>query len=314
MLRDLKFSDLYIGRETAMVSGADNDRDPIPVPSEYGEEIEALRKHCITEVETHSRQDFGLRHEGINYRVAVINALSETIFVLRRFPDQVVALEKIGIHKKHVEHLLDPRLTGLVVVGGAFSNGKTTTASAVVIARLKKLGGVAVTIEDPPEMALEGRHGEGVCYQTWAEQGGFAAACRRATRWAPTIIFLGEVRDAETAIEALRASINGRLVICTTHADGVPSAIERLHALASGICGTEDASHLLSAGLAAVIYQKMEDHEGRKQVFVNALWIKNAEEEAGIRSTILTRRLPQLNTFIQQQRNQMLTQPGPKSF
>lgn len=314
MLRDLKFTDLYLGRETAMVSGTANDRDPVPVSSEYGEEIASLRERCSADLAANGRQDFGLRHEGVSYRVAVINALNETIFVLRRFPDQVVPLDKIGIHKKLVDNLLEQKLTGLVVVGGAFGNGKTTTASAIVIARLKRLGGVAVTIEDPPEMALEGRHGEGVCYQTWAEQGGFAAACRRATRWAPTIIFLGEVRDAETAVEALRASVNGRLVICTTHADGVPGAIERLHTLASSACGADDAAHLLSAGLAAVLHQKMEDHEDRKQVFVKALWVKNAEDESAIRSTILSRRLPQLNTYMDQQRNQMLAHTGTKTF
>lgn len=314
MLRDLKFSDLYIGRETAMVSGAANDRDPVPVPSEHADEIASLRARCEADLSANGRQDFGVRHEGVSYRVAVINALNETIFVLRRFPDQVVPLEKIGIHKKLIDNLLEPKLTGLVVVAGAFSNGKTTTASAIVIARLKRLGGVAVTIEDPPEMALEGRHGEGVCYQTWAEQGGFAAACRRATRWAPTMIFLGEVRDAETAVEALRASVNGRLVICTTHADSIPSAIERLHTLASSVCGADDAAHLLSGGVAAVLHQRMEDHEDRKQVFVKSLWVKNASDEAGIRSTILSRRLAQLTTHVDQQRNQMLAHTGTKSF
>jgi type II secretory ATPase GspE/PulE/Tfp pilus assembly ATPase PilB-like protein len=51
----------------------------------------------------------------------------------------------------------------------------------------------------------------GVCYQTWVDQGEFGDMCRKTARYAPNIIFLGEVRDSETASEALRASINGAI-------------------------------------------------------------------------------------------------------
>ncbi len=277
------------------------------MPDECRHETEELRQACMQEKNLRERDDFVVRHNNVGYRVSVIQSLTDTVFVLRRFPDGIVPLERIGMHPKLVEQLLGKKLTGLVVVAGAFGNGKTTTASSIVAARLRQNGGVAVTIEDPPEMPLEGAHGEGVCYQTWAEKGGFAEACRRATRWAPTMILLGEVRDSETAVEALRASVNGRLVICTTHADDVPGAIERLQALASGGgMSAEDASQLLAAGLSAVLHQRIDAAGGRKQLHVRTLWIRGSEEESGIRASITRRQYPQLKTVMDQQRNQML--------
>lgn len=315
MLKDLKFTDLYIGRDAGLLAGAEHGKDPVPVDSVHAQEVADLREQCLREMQATGREDFVVRHGGVSYRVSVIRSLSDTVFVLRRFPDEVPSLKDLRIHPKLYELLLTPHLSGLVVVAGAFGNGKTTTASSIVAARLRSHGGVAVTIEDPPEMPLEGRHGEGVCYQTWASKGGFAEACRRATRWAPTIIFLGEVRDSETAIEALRASVNGRLVVCTTHADDVVGAIERLQALASGGgVASDDATQLLSAGLSAVIHQKLQDFGDRKQLFIRSLWIKGSADEPGIRSTIMARKFPQLNTIVDQQRNQMLTQNGPRGF
>jgi Tfp pilus assembly pilus retraction ATPase PilT len=311
MLKERKFTDLYVGSTSALVCGTGDGHDPSPLGEDYASEIEALRHLCADELRDKGREDFVVRHDGVGYRVSVIRSLTETVFVLRRFPDQIIPIERLGINRKLMEMLMAKDLSGLVVVSGAFGNGKTTTASSIVAGRLKALGGIAVTIEDPPEMPLEGRHGEGVCYQTWAEKGGFAEACRRATRWAPSMILLGEVRDPETAVQALRASVNGRLVVCTTHADDVPGAIERLQSLASGGGITsDDASQLLSAGLAAVLNQKIEDSGDRKQLFIKSLWIRGAADEDGIRAMINKRSFSHLRTYIDQQRNQMLAQGG----
>lgn len=95
------------------------------------------------------------------------------VHVLRRMPSTIPSPEELSIHPAYVDMLLKPGLNGLVVVAGAFGHGKTTTASSMIAARLQKFGGIGVTIEDPPEMPLQGNHGEGVCFQTEAEHGKF---------------------------------------------------------------------------------------------------------------------------------------------
>lgn len=215
MLNDHNFSDVYIGQTASLLSGVPGTLDPIPAPDDCASDLKKLRKLCEQTCKETGRDECAVRYSDRSYRVSTMRSLKETVYVLRRFPVVVPDLSTLGIYDRHISTLMQPGLTGLLVFSGAFGQGKTTTASALVSARLRLYGGVAVTLEDPPEMPLEGRHGEGVCYQTWAKQGELDAACRQASRWAPSIIFVGEIRDSETAAEALRASVNGRLVICT---------------------------------------------------------------------------------------------------
>jgi twitching motility protein PilT len=216
-------------------------------------------------------------------------------------------LEDLNIHPSYINHLMEPHLSGLIVIAGAFGQGKTTTASALIAARLRRYGGVAVTIEDPPEMPLEGFHKEGVCYQTWVDQGEFGNSCRKAARYAPSIIFLGEVRDPESATEALRASINGRLVICTTHADSVTMAIERMSSLANGMgAASDDIASLLANGLLCVMHQKLEGGM-TKRPKVEFLWLGGTDaENRGVRHTIRLKKFDHLGSEITLQLNRML--------
>lgn len=311
-LKSIKFSDIYIGRDAAWLAGIPSSLDPCPVPECNLEEVRNLRAACEDVYSKINKEDFALSFNGTQYRASIIRSVSEMVFVLRRFPERIPAIETLGLHPSIIEKLTRQGLTGLIVVAGAFGQGKTTTASSVVVARLSKLGGVAVTIEDPPEMPLHGQHGEGVCYQTWVGQGEFANACRKAARWAPSIIFLGEIRDSETAIEALRASINGRLVICTAHADNPIMAVERIYSLASaGFSSSEDVSSLLAAGLTYILHQKLESHGDRKQVLMESLWL-NGDDAHGIRATIAAKKFSQLTSAMQMQKNRMLLSSHPR--
>ena len=258
-LIELEFFAIYLGENANFFAGIPQTMDPHPAPAEYAESLTRLRSKC-EEIFNHTqRSEFTVRDDGISYRVSMLVSIVETIYVLRRFPPRVPDIATLGIHPRQVEKLMTPELTGLIVIAGAFGQGKTTTASSLLTARLGKYGGVGITVEDPPEMPLEGHHGNGICYQTWVEQGGFGAEIRKAARWSPSVIFLGEVRDGESATEALRASINGRLVICTTHAASVTMAIERIYSLANASAGSsEDVASLLANGLTAVLHQRRE--------------------------------------------------------
>lgn len=309
MLIDHKFSDIYLGENASWIGGVPGKMDSAPTPDDCAEEVAFLRKQCQELMDNHDKREFNLREGGISYRVSMLQSLNETVYVLRRFPAEVPKLAALGIHPAHIKRLMTPRLTGLIVISGAFGQGKTTTGAALIRDRLLEFGGIGVTIEDPPEMPLEGSHGTGVCYQTQVEQGGFGTACRHAARWAPSVIFLGEVRDAETAAEALRASINGRLVVCTTHADSVGTTIERLHSLANGTAGSaEDSANLLAGGLTAVLHQRLEvGADGNKRPKVGFLWLAD-EECKGLRNIIRQRRFEQIENEVMLQLNRTMMQ------
>jgi twitching motility protein PilT len=304
LLNEVNFSDIFLGERDSWLAGLPNGGDPVPVPEELHDEVRSLRDFCENHYKEKSRTEFNVRFNSTLYRACILDSIDERVFVLRRQPSYVPDLSQLGIHAGVLSSLLVPGISGLLVIAGAFSQGKTTTASAIIKERLTRFGGICVSIEDPPELPLQGRHGDGVCYQTEVFQGGFADACRSAARWAPTIIFLGEIRDSETATEALKASINGRLVICTVHADDVTSAIQRLHSLASGACSTtEDVSSLLSNGLYAVIHQKLSGTPRRP--VVTPLFIRG-DEYSGVRSNIKQRRWEQIQGQVNLQINRLL--------
>lgn len=307
-LCDLAFSDLYLGADASWIAGMPGQFDPVRAPEEHRRELSALRTLCETIAKDSGKAEFTVRSGGAVFRAATLNALNEEVFVLRRAPAEVPEVRSLGIHAKYIQRLMTPGITGLVIIAGSYSQGKTTTASALIKSRISQFGGVAVTIEDPPEMPLEGRHGAGVCFQTWTEPGGFGTACRRAARWAPSIIFLGEIRDPESATEALRASINGRLVVCTTHADSIPMAAERIYSLANGVAGSsEDVSSLLANGLLAILHQKLEtDAHGRKAPRARFLWLGDEDDATSARHTIKTRNFSQLNSEVERQLNRTL--------
>ena len=310
-LKELSFSDLYVGSENAWMSGVPGTSDVIKPPLHDIDEIKELRDVCEQKLTKNPEVgDFSIRHWGINYRGSVMHTIKEAVFVLRRLGETIAPLTGLGIPTVFTEMMMRPKLTGLFIIAGAYGQGKTTTASALVAARLARFGGVAVTVEDPPEMPLHGRHGQGICYQTAVHMGGFAHACRQAARWAPSIIFLGEIRDSETAMEALRASINGVLVVCTTHADNCAMAIERIFALANvDGASSDDIVGMLATGLNAVVHQRLEESDQRRQLMLDPLFL-TADDSHGARNIIRQRKFTQLKSLVQLQKNQMIYSAG----
>lgn len=306
LLCEIPFTDAYLGEAACWFSGVGAADESMLAPDAVTGELLRLRSECEKKRGEMNRAEFNIRHEGISYRVSLMQSVMENVFVLRKFPDTVPQFTKLGLNEGIIEKLMASKMTGLVVIAGAYGQGKTTTASALVDARLSKHGGVAITLEDPPEMPLQGPRGKGVCYQTWVEDGNFSEAARKAARWAPTMIFLGEVRDGNTANEALKASINGRLVICTLHADSVQSAIERICSLANSTGSTiEDTSSLLSNGLAAVMHQKLEGE--KKRLMTEFLFLRD-EDATGIKNMIRQRKFEQLGSEINRQTNRLIMQ------
>jgi twitching motility protein PilT len=156
---------------------------------------------------------------------------------------------------------------GLVVIAGAAGEGKSTTASAIVMSRVEKFGSFCLTVEDPPEFPLHGDHpahggANGKVIQVQVCGASFSEALRDALRCYPSMapgsmLLVGEVRDGDSAAQMLRAAANGQLVITTLHAADPLIALDRLLALAKTVMGSDEAKSLLSSALRAVIHQRL---------------------------------------------------------
>jgi type II secretory ATPase GspE/PulE/Tfp pilus assembly ATPase PilB-like protein/CheY-like chemotaxis protein len=112
---------------------------------------------------------------------------------------------------------------GIFVVTGPTGSGKTTTLYAAL--RTIVTEGINImTVEDPVEYELPGL----TQIQVKPKQGvTFASALRAILRQDPDVIFVGEIRDAETAEVAAQASLTGHLVLATLHANDAAGSIRR---------------------------------------------------------------------------------------
>jgi general secretion pathway protein E len=135
---------------------------------------------------------------------------------------------------------------GLLLACGPTGSGKTTTLYSC-LRELDVDHRNAITIEDPVEYYLEG------CTQIPIDhdQGNtFANILRSVLRQDPDVIFVGEIRDTETATVAMQAAMTGHLVYSTVHAKDTISSVFRLLDL-----GVE--SYLVANALSLILAQRL---------------------------------------------------------
>ena len=113
---------------------------------------------------------------------------------------------------------------GIILATGPTGSGKTTTLYAMLKEIINPKLNI-VTVEDPVEKRISGVNQVQVNTKAGLT---FAGGLRSILRQDPDIIMIGEIRDAETAEIAVRASITGHLVISTLHTNDSFSAIARL--------------------------------------------------------------------------------------
>lgn len=301
--------EIYLGKETVYKSP--KNEQPIRLAALHdGDWYRGLRASCIEREKETGTKSFALTHDETSYRVSVMQSTSDYIYILRKRPDAIMNIGDLGLPKAYLSKLLVPGLTGLVLIAGATASGKTTTASSCIAERLKLYGGVGVSCEDPPELPLCGAHGKGIFFQTDVSvYGSFGAATREMVRMTPDIMFLGEIRDADTALEAFRAGVNGHLVFATLHAGSAINALLRLKSLvADGQINELNA--LLADGLAAVLYQQRSKENDKVRMDSEFIHISSETGGNGLRSLIRAGKYEQLSTNIIDNRNRALHMNG----
>jgi type IV pilus assembly protein PilB len=195
----------------------------------------------------------GLRASGQMYdlRVQTQPSLHGEHVVIRLLPQDVklLTIEDLGFPPAiahQYRRLLDSP-AGLVLAVGPTGSGKSTTLYAGLQVLARDATRKVITVEDPIEYSITG------IQQTQVHAAiGFAFhhAMRSFVRQDPDVILVGEIRDGETALEAIRASQTGHLVLSTLHSNDAVDAVQRLFDL--GMHPNSIASELL-----AVIAQRL---------------------------------------------------------
>jgi general secretion pathway protein E len=138
----------------------------------------------------------------------------------------VLDLESLGFLPHNLDTIEDliQRPHGIVLVTGPTGSGKTTTLYAA-LSRINTPDRNILTVEDPVEYQLEGI---GQMQVNRKIDFTFARGLRAILRQDPDVVLIGEIRDLETAENAIQAALTGHLVFATLHTNDAPSAFTRL--------------------------------------------------------------------------------------
>lgn len=186
-----------------------------------------MNEYQIAQFEETMECDFAIPLEDkARFRVNVFRQRGTVGIVMRRIPNEIPTIEKLGVPDILNELILNKR--GLILMVGGTGSGKSTTLAAMINHRNINMSGHILTIEDPVEFshpnikAIINQREVGVDTQSYAN------ALKASLREAPDVILIGEIRDRLTMEAALELANTGHLAISTLHANNANQAMERV--------------------------------------------------------------------------------------
>jgi general secretion pathway protein E len=206
----------------------------------------------------------------VELRVSTMPTAFGEKIVIRIFDPEILLqdLEELGFSPREYELFRSfiARPHGIILVTGPTGSGKTTTLySALKTIALPAVN--VVTIEDPIEMVYDKFNQVSVQPQIGIT---FGSMLRTILRQDPDIIMVGEIRDLDTAENAVQAALTGHLVFSTLHTNDAPSAITRL--LDLGV-----PPYLISSTIIGVMAQRLVRQVCSKCEKIYALLPEEAE-------------------------------------
>jgi type II secretory ATPase GspE/PulE/Tfp pilus assembly ATPase PilB-like protein len=185
-----------------------------------------------------------------NMRVATIPTTYGEKLVLRLLSKNnvITGLKQLGLAPEDERRIrsLITKPQGMILVTGPIGSGKTTTLYSA-LNEVNILTNNIVTIEDPVEYQLAGINQVEVDTKAGLT---FASGLRSILRQDADILMVGEIRDVETAIVAVRAALTGQQLFSTLHTVDTPSAITTLENF--GI-----QPYLIASALSGVVAQRL---------------------------------------------------------
>jgi general secretion pathway protein E len=169
-----------------------------------------------------------IKGKRVDYRISLTPSVHGQKMVVRVLDSSNAPsrLHELGLVPWMYEKLrtIATKDAGLVLACGPTGSGKTTTLYSC-LREIDVHTRNCITIEDPVEYYLEG------CTQIPIDHkvgNTFATILRSVLRQDPDVIFVGEIRDIETATVAMQAAMTGHLVYTTVHSKDSIGAVFRL--------------------------------------------------------------------------------------
>lgn len=171
----------------------------------------------------------GPNMQKLDLRVATLPTRYGERITLRLLATESTSLtmERLGMNATGIEKFRRSlgRPFGMVLLTGPTGSGKSTSLFVALSELLERRGGNLITVEDPIEYDIAGASQVEV---DGSDRVSFFRALRSILRHDPDTIMIGEIRDAETADIAVKASLTGHLVFSSLHTNNATGVVTRL--------------------------------------------------------------------------------------
>ena len=161
--------------------------------------------------------EVSLNNKPIRYRIQAFRSMGRLSIAMRRIHYEIPTFEQLNLPPIYQEVMENPEQKGIIIVGGETGSGKSSTLAAMIGCLSKRPDKHIITIEDPVEFVF--RDTKGLTHQR--EMGldfpNYTEALRAVLREDPTVIMVGEMRDADTVHAAIKAAETGHLVLTSLH-------------------------------------------------------------------------------------------------
>lgn len=217
--------------------------------------FDALWQSCKAPAD---KQDFDTSissGDGVRFRINLLHQMGARAAVLRRIRSDIPDLDKLGLPAELLRDWVG-RKSGIVLVCGPTGSGKSTSLAAMLEWTNRNFVRHIVTIEDPIEYIFTNNKSLFTQREVGIDTASFAEGLRRSLRQNPDVIFLGEIRDAVTAMTAIQAAETGHLVLATLHSSSCHDAVERMQ-LFFPTADHDSVRRTLAAQLLGILCQRL---------------------------------------------------------
>ncbi len=166
--------------------------------------------------------------EDLDIRISILPVSQGEKIVMRLLSSRLGKLSLLDLGMSEVDlkkvSKAYSRSYGMILSTGPTGSGKTSSIYSILKVLNTREKNIT-TIEDPVEYQIRGVNQIQVNVKTNLT---FAGGLRSILRQDPNIVFVGEIRDSETAGIAVNAALTGHLVLSTLHTNDAATTMPRL--------------------------------------------------------------------------------------
>ncbi len=265
----LRVSDLHIKVDAPPAYRIDGDLVKLKGPTVTRQMAKQLlypllSNENLRKLRTQHSVDCSYRLGSLQFRINIFRENDGIAGAIRALSLDIPKVEDIGFPNDVWKDIINRR-HGLVLMTGITGAGKSTTIASLIHRISEKSACRIMTVEDPIEYIFPQKYSIISQRELGRDVESFIAGLKEMLRQDPDIIFVGEMRDAETISMTLMAAETGHLVFSTLHTRDATGTVTRI--LDYFPPGRQaEVRNQMSLGLAYIISQKLvpkKDGSGR---------------------------------------------------